>query len=40
LFFNLYLVLVLAVIVAILDVVLVYVSVKMFQRETILTRWK
>jgi ABC-2 type transport system permease protein len=40
LIFNLNLVLVLAVIVAILDVVLVYVSVKMFQRETILTRWK
>jgi ABC-2 type transport system permease protein len=30
----------LALIVAILDVILLYISVRLFQRETILTRWK
>lgn len=33
-------ILIMGVVVAILDVLLVYLSVKIFQRETILTRWK
>ena len=34
------LIIVIGLIVAVLDVVLLYLSVKLFQRETILTRWK
>jgi ABC-2 type transport system permease protein len=33
-------IIILAVAVALLDVVLLYLSIKLFQRETILTRWK
>jgi hypothetical protein len=33
-------ILIMAVVVALLDVVLMYFTIKLFQRETILTRWK